>query len=115
MSDLAKQLGKRIYLFRKENKLTQAALAEKAKISNEFMSGIERGAKLPSLPSLERIAEVLGVGLKDLFNFDRGAFRQLQSVSRESLELGSIIDRVPSDRRRRIAKVVKILAQPGDG
>jgi len=36
-------------------KLTQAALAEKAKISNEFMSAVERGAKLPSLPVLERI------------------------------------------------------------
>ncbi len=115
MNDLAKQLGKRIYLFRKENKLTQAALAEKAKISNEFMSAMERGARLPSLLTLERIAEVLKVGLKDLFNFDRAAFRQIQSVSRESFELGSIIDRVPPDRRRRIAKVVKILSQPGDG
>jgi len=115
MSDLAKQLGKRIYLFRKQSKLTQAALAERAKISNEFMSGIERGARLPSLSTLERIAEVLGVGLKDLFNFDRAAFRQIQTVSRESLELGSLIDRVPREQRRRIAKVVKTLAQPGEG
>ncbi len=34
-----------MHLFRKQNGLTQAAVAEKAKISNEFMSGIERGAK----------------------------------------------------------------------
>jgi transcriptional regulator with XRE-family HTH domain len=71
MSDLARQLGKRIYLFRKENGLTQAALAEKAKISNEFMSGIERGAKPPSLLTLERLAMVLKVEVKDLFNFDQ--------------------------------------------
>lgn len=49
MSDLAKRLGRRIYEFRKHNRLTQAVLAEKAKISNEFMSAVERGAKLPSL------------------------------------------------------------------
>lgn len=56
MSDLAKLLGRRIYDFRKQSGLTQAALAERAKISNEFMSAVERGAKLPSLPVLERIA-----------------------------------------------------------
>src|SRR5438132_12939517 len=46
MSELAKRLGRRIYDFRKQSGLTQAALAEKAKISNEFMSAVERGAKL---------------------------------------------------------------------
>ena len=73
MSDLAKQLGRRIHLFRKQNGLTQAALAEKVKISNEFMSGIERGAKLPSLSTLEKLAGALRVSLKDLFNFDQSA------------------------------------------
>ena len=48
MSDLGKRLGRRIYDFRKQSGLTQAALAERAKISNEFMSAVERGAKLPS-------------------------------------------------------------------
>jgi len=114
MSDLAKFLGKRIYLFRKQNGLTQAALAEKAKISNEFMSGIERGAKLPSLSTLERVARVLGVSLKDLFNFDRAAFRNVQTMSREALDLASVLDEVPWQSRRRISKIVKILVEPID-
>jgi len=45
MSDLGKRLGRRIYDFRKQSGLTQAALAERAKISNEFMSAVERGGK----------------------------------------------------------------------
>jgi putative DNA methylase len=61
MSDLAKRLGRRIYEFRKQNRLTQAALAEKARISNEFMSAVERGAKMPSLPVLEGIAGALNL------------------------------------------------------
>jgi transcriptional regulator with XRE-family HTH domain len=92
MSDLARQLGKRIYLFRKENGLTQAALAEKAKISNEFMSGVERGAKLPSLPTLERIGTVLKVSLKDIFNFDQTNFRKIQSISRDGLDVATLLD-----------------------
>jgi len=111
MSDLAKQLGRRIYLFRKQSKLTQAALAEKTKISNEFMSGIERGAKLPSLPTLERIAKVLGVNLKDLFNYDRATFRDIEPLSRQALDLASMVDRVSNQRRRQISRVIRILAE----
>ena len=114
MSDLSKRLGKRIYLFRKQNKLTQSALAERARISNEFMSSVERGAKLPSLPTLQRIAGVLGVGIKDLFDFDRGAFRAVQPFSREALDLAALLDRVPPRQRGRIVRIVKLLVTAGD-
>jgi transcriptional regulator with XRE-family HTH domain len=110
MSDLARQLGRRIYLFRKQSGFTQAALAERAKISNEFMSGIERGAKLPSLVTLEKIAAALDVSLKDLFNFDRTAFRRTERMSRPTLDLASLLERLPEQNRHRIVKVVKILA-----
>ena len=76
MSDLGKRLGRRIYDFRKQSRLTRAALAERAKISNEFMSAVERGAKLPSLQVLEGIAAGLRVELKDVFNFE-GSFAQI--------------------------------------
>ena len=111
MSDLAKQLGKRIYLFRKENGLTQAGLAEKAKISNEFMSGIERGAKLPSLPTLERIVTVLKVSLKDIFNFDQTSFRRIQPISREGLDVAALLEGLPPNRRRRILRIARILSE----
>jgi transcriptional regulator with XRE-family HTH domain len=111
MSDLARQFGKRIYLFRKENGLTQAALAEKAKISNEFMSGVERGAKLPSLLTLERLAAALKINIKDLFDFNRAGFQQLQPFSREALDVASRIERVSGPQRRRISKIIKILVE----
>jgi len=114
MNDLARLLGKRIYLFRKQNGLTQAGLAEKAKISNEFMSSIERGARLPSLPTLERVARVLGVKLKDLFNFDSAGFRVIQPLSRNALDLMSIIEGLSVQQRRRISKIVKILAESSE-
>lgn len=111
MSDLAKQLGRRIYLFRKQNGLTQAALAEKARISNEFMSGIERGAKLPSLSTLEKIGGALRVNLKDLFNFDLTGYRRTQSLSRNGLDVALLLESASSQQRRRILKVVRILIE----
>jgi transcriptional regulator with XRE-family HTH domain len=110
MSDLGKRLGRRIYEFRKQGKLTQAALAEKAKISNEFMSAVERGAKLPSLPVLERIANGLRVEMKDLVNFDRAAYRRTQLLSRETTDLALQLEDLPRSQRRKIFKIVEILA-----
>jgi transcriptional regulator with XRE-family HTH domain len=114
MSDLARELGKRIYLFRKENGLTQAALAEKAKISNEFMSGIERGAKLPSLLTLERLASVLRVNIKDFFNFDHGSYRRIEPLSREGMDIAILLETVPAQKRRRIHKIIKMLVGSSD-
>src|ERR1700731_4276966 len=110
MSDLGKRLGRRIYEFRKQGKLTQAALAEKAKISNEFMSAVERGAKLPSLPVLERIANGLRVEGKDLLNFDRIAYRRGQSLSRETMDLAFQIEGLQGSQRRKLLKIAKLLA-----
>ena len=109
MSDLGKWLGRRIYQFRKQNRLTQAALAERARISNEFMSAVERGAKLPSLQVLERIANGLRVNMKDLFNFDRTTFRRVEPLSRNTLDLATTLQQLPTEQRRRILKILNTL------
>ncbi len=111
MSDLAKRLGRRIYDFRKQDGLTQAALAERAKISNEFMSAVERGAKLPSLDVLERIAAGLRVQVKDLFNFDRTAYRKLEPLSREVRDIASRLQRLPVERQRQVIKMLRIFTE----
>ena len=114
MSKLSTQLGKRIYQLRKARRLTQAALAERSGISNEFMSAIERGAKLPSLPTLQRIGVALRVGAKDLFNFDQVGFRRIQPLSRESMDVAHLIEGMSPRQRRRMLKIVKILAKHTD-
>jgi transcriptional regulator with XRE-family HTH domain len=111
MSDLAKRLGRRIYEFRKQNRLTQAALAEKARISNEFMSAVERGSKLPSLPVLNGIANGLRVEIKELFNFDSTAYRRVEPFSREVLDLAVLVQSLPSEHRLRTMKILRILVQ----
>ncbi len=54
-------LGKRIKQARKEIGYTQEQLAEKARISNVYLSEIERGLKLPSLAMFVNIASILNV------------------------------------------------------
>jgi transcriptional regulator with XRE-family HTH domain len=55
---------------RKQRKLSQEALAERAGSSSKFVSQIERGQANPSLGYLHRLSEALGLELWDLLRFD---------------------------------------------
>ncbi|MGB9858835.1 MAG: helix-turn-helix domain-containing protein [Moorellaceae bacterium] len=46
---------------RKAKKMTQAALARQANLYQCYLSEIERGAKTPSVHTLQRLATALGV------------------------------------------------------
>lgn len=52
-------LGKRIRAQRKQLKMTQEELAEKAEISNSFLGHIERGTRKASLDTLVKICNAL--------------------------------------------------------
>jgi transcriptional regulator with XRE-family HTH domain len=57
-------LGAQIRDWRLRRGLTQAALAERAGLSWIFIAKVEGGARLPSWPTLERIARVLHVTVR---------------------------------------------------
>ena len=50
--------------------MTQAQLAEASGYSEDFIGLVERGINAPSVNGLERIAKVLKVEVKELFNFE---------------------------------------------
>ena len=54
-------LGRRIARLRKERRLTQDKLSEKAEISNNYLSNIENGRSIPSLETLVRLCEAMEV------------------------------------------------------
>jgi len=55
--------------YRKISGITQAKLAEKTELSNDFISRVERGERIPSLETLSRITKALGVSLREFFDF----------------------------------------------
>lgn len=62
-------LGKRIKEIRKSCNFTQEKLSELVEIETNTLSRIESGRHFPSLITLEKIAEVLSVEMKDFFEF----------------------------------------------
>ena len=54
-------VARNIRLVRRQENLSQEALAKKARISVSYVSMLERGARVPPLDTLEVIAKALGV------------------------------------------------------
>lgn len=70
MSELKKLLGRRIQELRKKRAIKQESLAEMIAIAPRNLSNIETGKCFPSPENIEKIAKVLGVKIKDLFDFE---------------------------------------------
>jgi len=105
MVDIKKRLGVRISQLRLEAGMTQSKLAEKSNLSIDSISRIERGDRAPSLESLEKIAEALGVDPAELLNFKGKEFKALAEGPPECLELWILL----KDRKRtEIKKVFEI-------
>ena len=67
---LSQAIGARIRQLREELNLTQEKLAYESEVrSKGYLSDIERGLALPSLETLQRIADRLGVLILDLVTF----------------------------------------------
>ncbi len=68
-----KALGRRIRERRLALDLTQALLGERAELDTTYVSQVERGAKLPSLVALDRVATVLKTSPSELLAKDKAA------------------------------------------
>ena len=90
-------LGKRIKALRTRLHLTQDQLSERARITPQYLSNIERGKENPTLDMLIRLAEALKVDAWEMFLSDSEApdaqalrkkiDRLLQEADRDRLRL----------------------------
>lgn len=84
MAEFAKLLGEHIRSLRAERKLSQEKLGEYSKLSEKYISQIERGVKNLSTESLHKISIGLGVTLEELF-------RKVDPIQRED-DLGELVN-----------------------
>lgn len=65
------EIGLKLRLLRTTKGLTLTQVAEAAGLSPSFISQVERGLTNPSVNSLKRIGDVLGIPIASLFNHDQ--------------------------------------------
>ena len=64
--DMRKLVGKNFGRLRQEKGLTQEELATRSGFSQQYLSGLERGQRNPTVVTLYELAQALGVSHVDL-------------------------------------------------
>ena len=91
-SNVDKELGRRLWDYRTELKLTREAFSEKCDICAQFLSDIEHGRKGMSVETLYKICTAFPVSVdylvfgKSNMNFSSPANRVLDNVQNEYME-----------------------------
>jgi transcriptional regulator with XRE-family HTH domain len=70
VQQMLRRLGARVKHLRRERRLTQEELAERASLTSKFVGEVERAESNPSAASLARMAGALSVSMGDLFEAD---------------------------------------------
>jgi transcriptional regulator with XRE-family HTH domain len=85
-------VGDRLRAIRTLRRVTLRTVAERAELSESFLSQVERGRANASIASLKRIAAALGVNVADLFepNGMQARPRVLRRESRPALTFGTL-------------------------
>jgi HTH-type transcriptional repressor of puuD len=58
----------RLKSLRKDRNLSQYRLAKKSGVSQSFLSTLESGQKTPTIDTLEKLCNALGISLSEFFN-----------------------------------------------
>ena len=98
---LAKRLGGNLSERRKQLGWTQEMLAERVGVDAETISRIERGAHLPSLPTLDRLAVALRCSAGDLLS------NEGPEDASEAATFGAWISELGADDRVFVMTVVR--------
>jgi transcriptional regulator with XRE-family HTH domain len=82
-------VGERLRAIRNRRRLTLREVADRAGLSESFLSQVERGRASASIASLRRIADGLGVAMSDLFQpLEPTRARVLRRADRPTLAFG---------------------------
>lgn len=66
-------VGRNVQRFRQKNHLTQEQLAEISGFSQQYISGLEKGRRNPTIVTIYELAQALGVSHMELVRPDKQA------------------------------------------
>jgi len=66
MTKISKKLGQNIKRIREEKGMSQGDISRALNMDRGYISGVENGYRNPTITTLEKIANALGVGVDDL-------------------------------------------------
>jgi transcriptional regulator with XRE-family HTH domain len=106
------QLGPRIRSLRLARKVTLRELAERAGVTESFLSQVEREVASPSIASVQRIARALDLGIAELFVDDAPLGRVVRRAERRRIAypgLGAVDEFLTVGREGRLEVIISTI------
>ena len=100
-SALARRLGRNIAAFRRRAALKQEQLAELIEVEISTVSRYETGASLPSLVTLEMLAEAMHCTMSDLLA------EKLPAKTPETINIEAMIEPLMLDERKMVMHMIE--------
>ena len=109
------ELGKRLKALRNERGLTLAQLGRQVSLSASYLSQIERGLAMPSLPKLTTIANILGVEVRHFFEEDVSSLHPTRSNQGKRLNNTAdvVVELLSADPTDKKIQPYRLVCQPG--
>lgn len=108
MSELSREIGKRIRNYRTQLKLSQEELAEKCSLHPTYIGQVERGEKNATIESISKIAAGLNVPLSTLFENLEGADTAERSCAGEAYDL---IQALPVNSQDKVLEILRAILE----
>ncbi len=114
MSDLIEQklrqiFARRLQLARRAANLTQEELAERIDRTVDMISRLERHAASPSLATVARLSDALGISASELFIDDTAEFRLTSQLDTTDLDaLFELVASAPPGKVERLTALLKV-------
>lgn len=110
-------LGERLRAARRARGLTLRALADRAGVTESFLSQVERAVSSPSIASLQRICRGLDLSIAELFDGGVPAGHVVRREDRRTVHypgLGAVDEFLTADVRGRLQLILSTI-EPGGG
>ena len=102
--DSKQMIGARIKEIRTKKGITQEQLSERMEINPKYLSSIERGKENPTLNTLVRLSESLGVDLGEIFSFI-----EIEDPTERRALITSLLDEADSEQLKMIFKILSAI------
>jgi transcriptional regulator with XRE-family HTH domain len=111
------QLGTRIRALRQARRLTLRDVAERAGVTESFLSQVERDVTSPSIATVHRIARALGLSIAQLFAEDGDTGRVVRREARRRVSYPGLqcVDEFLTSNMAGRLQVIMTTIEPGGG